>query len=177
MNRRIALIGLACLSLLLATGSGAFSAMSADRSVDVTVVDDSEAYIAIGDTLQCGQGNNAGNKNFVRNQFGTTIETLTLRFTVPQSESGELRVGQGGSVEQIGVGDATTITERSVAPGGGVAVKILPPKQGTASIDALTVEVVEASGDGVEVSVGERRIDVHCTPGSETASGDNQSGQ
>lgn len=46
-RRRLVLLSLAVASLALAAGTGAFTAMSADRGVDVRVADDDSAYIGI----------------------------------------------------------------------------------------------------------------------------------
>jgi hypothetical protein len=45
LGKRIAMVGLVVAAALLAVGTGGFSAMAADRGVEVTVVDDSEAFV------------------------------------------------------------------------------------------------------------------------------------
>ena len=47
MNRYVTFLGVAVVSLVLVTGSGSFSAMSTDRGMEISVVDDENAYLAI----------------------------------------------------------------------------------------------------------------------------------
>lgn len=174
MKRRAALLCLVCASLLLATGSAAFTTTEADRSVEVRVVDDSNAYLAFGESLQCGSGGgNGDNQNVVRNQFPESIQSLTLRFTV-KGESGALKIGKRGSTERLETGESKTIRFTQISPGSGVTVQITSPGKGKEVADNVSVTVIKAIGEGVEVSTDERHFEVSCT---QTASGGTENGE
>lgn len=166
-RRRLALLGLAAASLVLATGSGAFSATSADRGVEVSVVEDDKAYLALGDSLQCGAGSgNQNNRNIVQNQFAeTTIEHLVLTVSVPPEESGEIRIGKTGDTTQIGPGDSTTLTFENIEPGEGATVQVRPPTGNVDSVERVGITVNKAVGDGVDATLMKRNVVVNCSSG------------
>lgn len=75
MIRRLALVlGLTAV-VLLATGTGAFSSVSAERGVDVAVVDDEHAYVAIQNDETVGLSGS--------DQYTHTYLTVRNRFPVP----------------------------------------------------------------------------------------------
>lgn len=176
-HRRIALLGLCAVSLTLMVGSGAFTSTSADRTVSVTVVEDDSAYLGIGDTLQCGVGNGVGdNRNVVTNRFATTtLDQVKVRLSV--AGDGALRVsdspgasgssngnGAGDAFETIDAGDSVEFTY-TLGPGDGATVQVQPPTGNTTVADSVHLEVVEASGDGVDISADARTLNVRCPAG------------
>lgn len=164
MNRRIVLLGLACASLLLASGSGAFTAISADRSVEVSVVDDDEAFLAIPDRdLQCG---NPPENTVVQNHFRSTLDSVVLSVAVPASADTGLKVAAKGgeSPEELSPGGETDIHFPATgisgyAPGEGAVLQVTPTNGTTP--DTVDIDV-EASGGGSDVSVDDRQFDVDC---------------
>ena len=168
MDRRIALLGLVSLALLIAPSTGAFSAMSADRGVDVSVVDDSNAYMAINNDapLQCG--NSSANTLF-QNQFASPLENIEVRVSVPEDATSDIRVSKTGQNQKVTLepGDSTTLEfgtgGTDYNPGTGPVLKIKPVNGETP--EYIMVEIVEATAPGILVTVDQRRFDVHCTKG------------
>jgi hypothetical protein len=162
-RRRIALIGLAAASLMLATGSRAFTSTSADREISVEVVEDGEAYLAFPDEeLKCGNPQGGPQKNtIVRNQLGTSL-SVTVEVSV---SGGDLRIGESnpgsgqGQLEQLSPGEEETLTYH-LGTGQEAAVFIKPPSQGNNNqtvdtADTVHVETV-AVRSGIKISASER---------------------
>lgn len=182
-QRRIALLGLCVVSLTMMVGSGAFTSTSAERPVSVNVVDDDRAYLGVGDTVRCGVGNGVGNnKNVVTNRFATTtLDPVTVRLSV--AGDGALRVsdspGASGSSNENGAGgpfetiDANSSVEftYTLAPGEGATVQIQPPTGNTTAADSIHLKIVEAGGDGVDISTDERTLNVRCPAGQDSKEG------
>ena len=180
MNRRIVLLSAACAAVLLVAGTGGFSAMSAERTVDVAVVDDDSAYlrIATDDPLQCGS---PPNNAVVQNQIGMPLTTVEISVAVPSDEDGEIRVGTdgGGQTTTLAPGERTRLTFDDEYRSGDGPVVTVEPVDGTTPA-VVEVGVSEASGDGMSISVAERSFDVDCARqqnGTPTATSDGGEGQ
>jgi hypothetical protein len=110
LGKRLAIVGFVAAAALLATGTGGFSAMTADRGVEVAVVDDSEAFI--GYESSCAGGD--------------LSVTVTNRFDRTVTESS---VTVAGGTEQVGSldsGEASTVTfgVEEIEPDGPVTVEV-----------------------------------------------------
>ncbi|MFC6953351.1 hypothetical protein [Halorubellus litoreus] len=132
MSRRGWLV-LAAAAVVVATtaGTGAFSAVSAERGIQIAVVDDDRAYLGVAVTANVS-GNDTTARITVTNQFpqGTTLSAVTA------TVDGETVSLTPGSTTLDG-GDSTTGTVANVTCG-----------------DTVTIR---ASGDGVRVEL-EREI-------------------
>jgi len=162
------LLGLTAL-IGLAVSSGGFTSVSADRTTEIAVVEDDQAYLGIADELQCGAGNGVGqNKNAVVNRLpGAPINSITIVATIPTSETGELRIGPGGPAEQIGPGESTQfVLDGPFTPGESATIQIKPPTGNVSAAETVVFEKVRASGAGIEVAVDDRDINVNCPPGN-----------
>lgn len=175
ISRRTLLVGLLATSLIAVVGTSGFSAVSADRPVQVSVVDDEDAYLAFPDEeLQCGnpqdgssnsssQNSMAASNTVVRNQFGTGLDSVTLEVSV---SSGKLRIGKGPKdVEQLESShDSKVITYHNLAAGDAARLRVLPPRdrQNVTVASTVNVESIEAEGDGIAVSADKRTFDVDC---------------
>ncbi|WP_227131109.1 hypothetical protein [Halorubellus salinus] len=120
MSRRGWLVlGAAVVVLATTTGTGAFSAVNAERGIQVAVVDDDSAYLGVAITANA-TGNNTTATITVRNQFsdGTTLTTVTATSdddivsltpgttTLASGESGT------GTVENVTCGETVVIQAR-----------------------------------------------------------------
>lgn len=132
MSRRGWLVlGAAAVVLATTAGTGAFSAVNAERGIQVTVVDDDDAYLGVAITAN-GTENNTTAMVRVTNQFpdGTTLTTVT-------ATSDDETVSLTPGARTLDTGDASTETLSSVTCG-----------------DTITIR---ASGDGISVEL-EREI-------------------
>lgn len=75
-GRYVAVAGLALAVVLLAAQTGAFSAIAADRDVQVTVVDDQSAYLGVETDPVSVPGNTTTSATLatVTNRFGSSID-------------------------------------------------------------------------------------------------------
>ena len=178
MNRRIILLSAACAAVLLVAGTGGFSAMSAERTVDVAVVDDDSAYLRIAndDPLQCGS---PPENAVVQNQIGMPLTTVEISVAVPSDEDGEIRVGTngGGQTSTLAPGEHKRLTFDDEYRSGDGPVVTIEPVDGTTP-EVVEIGVIEVSGDGMSISVAERTFTVDCaTQRSETPTGTSDGGE
>jgi hypothetical protein len=156
----------------MALGVGSYSSVSAERSASVSVVEADEAYLAFADGLQCGAGGGVGdNDEFVKNQFAgnTTIEYVEVEVT---AKGGSVRVGTGGPATQLSQGASTHLTfEGPYEPGEAAGIQVKPPNGNVSGADGLAVELVEASGPGVDVAETSLTYEVSCPGGSDDTPG------
>jgi hypothetical protein len=139
----LCVIGLLAACLLSTVGTGGFTNVSADRQVDVSVVDDSNAYLRMPDgPLACGE------TAIVENQFEQRLDRVTFDVVI---EGGELRVDHRDSEAY------------SLAPGESLTVELRPPADPNVTVaEKLHVEDIGAQGEGVVVSVDRRTFRVDC---------------
>lgn len=112
-------------------GTGGFSAVSADRGVDVTVADDDHAYFGV-DRSPSGTANGTTNLTVtVANRFGTStvLESVTLTATLD---------GTTKRLSAISAGESKEATLRNVSCDGYVAIR--------------------ATGDSVDISLSREVI-------------------
>ena len=167
MNRHVMLLGVAVASLMLATGSGSFSAMSADRDVEISVVDDENAYLAIqnDEPLRCG---NPPRNTLLRNQFDATLDSITAEVSVPAEEESALTVKARGAdtKHHLSPGESAEIAFEGAGDGGydpGEGPRLRVTLENGTTPDSLGISISRASGVGVTVSVDERTFDVDCS--------------
>jgi hypothetical protein len=143
-RRRIALIVLAAASLMLATGSSAFTSTSADREISIEVVEDDEAYL--GQTWH--ELDRCGNQDLVtiENRFGTELTEVDVIIV----DSEHINPVIKSEPEKIGAGDAATI-------------KINPrsPENASQDIERTVTVKIEAKGPAF-VETGQKTLDVNC---------------
>jgi len=170
-RRRLVAVFALCVAVGLAFGVGGYSTASPDRSVNVTVAEPSEAYLAFGERLQCGPGSAGDDQTLVRNRLpeNTTVEQIDI--TV-QAVGGYARVGPEGEVQQLRPGKALDLTVGgSYDPGDAAEIRVNPPTTSNVSgADSLRVQLDAATGPNVDVSGGEQTYAVDC-PGTYSASG------
>ncbi len=143
-RRQIALLGLAVASLMLATGSGAFTSTSADRGVSVSVVEDDRAYLS----HSWHELDRCGNQDLVTitNRFSTTLTEVNV--TVVDSEGVTPEINN--EPEQLGPGESAT-------------VKINPhaPENASQEIERSVTVTIEAEGPA-SVEIGQEQLEVNC---------------
>lgn len=167
MNRRIrrifAVLTL-CAAVSLSFGVSGYSSVSAERGVSVTVVEPEEAYLAFGDSLQCGMGGGTGDNNeFIHNQFGSNTTIEHIRVTVT-AIGGYIRVGTGGRATNLSEGESTELTfSGQYEPGESASIQVKPPGGNVTAADELAVELLEATGEGVRVTDTQQTYDVFCS--------------
>jgi len=170
-RRRLVAVFALCVAVGLALGVGGYSTISPDRSVNVTVAEPSEAYLAFGERLQCGPGSAGDDQTLVHNRLpeNTTVEQIDI--TV-QAIGGYARVGTGGRVRRLPPGKARGLTvQGSYDPGSVAKIRVNPPTTDNVSgADSLRVQLDAATGPNVDISGGERTYAVDC-PGTDGASG------
>lgn len=176
-RRRIALLMLCAVSLSMIVGTSAFTSTSPERSVNVDVVEDESAYLAIqsGTTLQCG---NPGRNTILQNQFVTALDEVTVEVRNPATSEESIRVSPkgDGKKEKLVPGESTRIEfDGSYSSGDGLRLQINPVQGATP--DAVYIAVVDATGDGMTVSADERKFSVDCASEDDTGdSGDDDDG-
>lgn len=154
-RRSLVVLAAALLALTLVSGTGGFSSVAAERSVNVAVADDDRALVGIEAERvdRCG-GNQVALT--VSNRVGTDLHTVEatvldgrsdLRATVTDTPSG-LGVGESGAI----MIQVTPATPASGDAGNRDAV------DGTITVQLMVV------GDGVRVTLT-RSVPVEC-PGS-----------
>jgi hypothetical protein len=144
----------ACAALSLAVGAGAFTSVSADRGVEVSVVDDDEAMLGIetaggGDTVKSDNNPETQPVMTFHNRFGEDIEldvTVSERDGKPKLKSSRLDPASG----ELGSGDPATLYAKINCNNGD------PPPSEDWSV------TIEADGETVSVETTET-ITVECT--------------
>lgn len=131
--------------LLLVFGTAGFSAMSADRGVDVSVVDDDDAYVGIetvGDDVYDGDRITLLT---VTNQFATDVEGLDVEVVDGSDAIGDETVKPEAT--SLGVGQRTDVTAECT----------MEDREGSVELE-ITGEAGGASFDIV------REVEVDCSP-------------
>jgi hypothetical protein len=150
MIRRSAVV-LAALALLVVTGTGGLSTVTADRTAEVAVVPDDRAYLGVQTTdRSLVTGTHAVGIVDLRNRFGADLTDVdvTLRGDDATPPLVVQDVDEPGS---LGSGHSDTVTATVACDAGN-----------TTTTETWTVSVT-ASGDGVSVAL-ERPITVTCEP-------------
>jgi len=158
MNRPLRLLSVLFAVGAVATlvlGAAGFTTVEANRTVDVAVVDDDEAYLGIPDTVSCDDNNQA----VVTNRFATSVD-IKAEIAVPAEDEDSIRVND----REISDGETTEISEDAIGPGEAMRVDFKPKvvNNSTRAPDTITIGVVEARGDGIEATVDEREVDISC---------------
>ncbi|WP_435067013.1 hypothetical protein [Haloplanus sp. C73] len=170
--RRLTVVLALCVVASMSFGVGGYSSVDADRNVSVSVVEDEDAYLAFDDSLGCGVGNNV----LVRNQFvgNTTIERIEVDVT---AVGGYVRVGVRGPGTQLAPGDSTQLTFLGpYEPGDAARMQVKPPTGNVSGADSLNIELLEATGQGVSVSVATQSYVVNCPGGPSKSTGNDGQG-
>jgi hypothetical protein len=146
----------------MALGVGSYGSMSAERSVNVSVVPSESAYLGVTDELRCG----TSGTDLIRNQFGpnVTIEHIEIEVT---AVDGYVRVGADGPATRLAPGESVDLSFRGPYAAGDTAeLRVEPPTGNVSGADDLRIELVEARGTGVSVSGVVRSYDVNCPSGA-----------
>lgn len=149
---KLASVVLAFAAVSLAVGTGAFSAASADRGVEVAVVDDEQAMLGIdGGPHAFRNGNEVRELLTVTNRFSESV-TVTIEIDEPGGKSPKLMSG-GARTVALSPGDSHTIDPKiQCSSTGGTAL----PRSETWNVS------VTAEGDSVHVDT-EAELEVVCT--------------
>ena len=151
-RRSLVVLAAALLAVTLVSGTGGFSSAAAERSVDVAVAEDDEAFVGVetGDIGRCG-GNQVALT--VTNRFHTDLHTVEARVV---DDSSDIRAEVMETPHHLGSGEdgdvvvrVTPATPADEDAGNGDAV------DGTIHVH-LTVE-----GDGTTVELT-RPVPVEC---------------
>lgn len=161
-RRRIALLLLCAVAVSLTVGSGAFTSTTAERSVDVDVVGDDEAYMTLeyGDTVSVDADDANGTVTdeylTVRNRFSQAVD-IEVTASVTRGDGVDVTVDDG--MADLGVGQAASFDITGECAGrSGEYTR-------TVSFD------VTATGEGVSAETTRERtvtLEVTC-PADETA--------
>ena len=145
----LALAGIAVMSL--AFGTGAFTSVSAERGVSVSVVDDDRAYV----------GYNS-NDVMVTDHEDTDLVTVTNRFA-SDIEIEDVSVGSSDSIEE----SALAVDDGPITPGESASITWDEPDCSVLTQSTVTM-TVEVAGAGVWAKIyGDtttREFDVTCAP-------------
>jgi len=159
MTRRWLYGGLVVLALSLLVSTGSFSAVSADRGVDVTVADDDDAFLGI--TLESpvlDNGRHDGTElAAIQNRFGTPLTEIEVTITGDDTQSPKLLPQGTPDVDvpdTLGPGDNGVIeADIQCSNAGGSGPTEDWQIHVSASSDSATVELtrtvtVECTGEG-----------------------------
>jgi hypothetical protein len=114
--RTLAVVVGALLVVGTTVGTGGFSAMNADRGVDITVVDDDRAYLGV-DRSPSGTANGTTNLTVtITNRLGsgTTLESVTLTATLDDASK---------RLDSIQTGELKEATLRGVSCDGYIEIR------------------------------------------------------
>lgn len=146
MNHRRAILALFALAALIA-GTAGYTTIQAERSVDVAVADEGEAFLAVeavSPTPEIRNGS-AGTAFVVTNQLGRQVD-LTVRESYADGSVGLGAVADGGRETTIGDGNSNDVTARC-----------------TGTTDGTLEVTVRAESDDGEISVRiVRSTEVDC---------------
>lgn len=111
--RHLAVVCLVVASLALAVGAGGFSSAAADRSIEVAVVSDEEAFLGFEQTLS-NTNTTTGTTDVevtITNQFapGTTLETIEVTVDGRTARLGPLHSGEKATEHFTDVDCGSTI--------------------------------------------------------------------
>jgi len=151
MNYRRMLLALFVLAAAV-VGNAGYTTIRADRSVDVAVANDENAYLAFSDAGadDAIQNGTTGTARTIDNQLGQEIR---LRGTEEDSDAGVSFVGL----------NASSGTSEEVSVGAGETAEVIV--ECTDSDDGDVTIAFTAEGDGILVETT-RTIDVNCEPAS-----------
>lgn len=144
MNHRRAILALFALAALIA-GTAGYTTIQAERSVDVAVADEGEAFLAVEGQAPTVENGSAGTAFVVTNQLGRQVD-LTIRESYADGSVGLGAVADGGRETRIGDGNSTDVTARC-----------------TGTTDGTLEVTVRAESDDGEISVRiVRSTEVDC---------------
>lgn len=134
-------------------GTTGFAAMSADRGIEVSVVDDDSAYLAVNQTADTVPPDNETTVIELENRFGIDLDTVTVDTVRVADENANVTVETFSGPkdhEGVGAGEAAPVTVT-------LSCTAAEPASVTLAFD------VRASGEGVDLSTTYER-DVTCDP-------------
>ena len=144
MNHRRAILALFALAALIA-GTAGYTTIQAERSVDVAVADEGEAFLAVEGQAPTVENGSAGTAFVVTNQLGRQVD-LTIRESYADGSVGLGAVADGGRETRIGDGSPKNVTARC-----------------TGTTDGTLEMTVRAESDDGEISVRiVRSTEVDC---------------
>jgi hypothetical protein len=144
MNHRSIVVGLFVVAAAV-LGTAGYDAVQSDRSVDVTVAPDQEAYLALDRPGEPIQNGTSGDILYVENRFETAVDVTLEEYT-----------GDTESVPEQGLNRTTDI-----GPGERVALSATCATAGTYEVQVdLHAESVDQN---VTVTVTDEPIEVECT--------------
>lgn len=144
MNHRRAILALFALAALIA-GTAGYTTIQAERSVDVAVADEGEAFLAVEGQAPTVENGSAGTAFVVTNQLGRQVD-LTVRESYADGSVGLGAVADGGRETRIGDGSPKNVTARC-----------------TGTTDGTLEVTVRAESDDGEISVRiVRSTEVDC---------------
>ena len=144
MNHRRAILALFALAALIA-GTAGYTTIQAERSVDVAVADEGEAFLAVEGQAPTVENGSAGTAFVVTNQLGRQVD-LTIRESYADGSVGLGAVADGGRETRIGDGNSKDVTARC-----------------TGTTDGTLEVTVRAESDDGEISVRiVRSTEVDC---------------
>lgn len=144
MNHRRAILALFALAALIA-GTAGYTTIQAERSVDVAVADEGEAFLAVEGQAPTVENGSAGTAFVVTNQLGRQVD-LTVRESYADGSVGLGAVADGGRETTIDDGNSTDVTARC-----------------TGTADGTLEVTVRAESDDGEISVRiVRSTEVDC---------------
>lgn len=158
LGKRLALAGFVVTAVLIATGTGGFSAMAADRSLQVSVVEDEHAFLGIEVVEREGT---VGNTQFtlleLTDNFGQDVDVDEVTVA---SEDAPIEVELPSEATSTD-GDFLAMDDTLDVP-----VSCTEPTDGAVDV---TLHIV-ASGTGVTV-VKDKTVGVECSPPAESNPG------
>lgn len=137
----------------LVLGAAGFTTVEANRTVDVAVVDDDEAYIGIPEEVTPG----TEPQPIATNRFATDVE-ITAKIAVPAGQGGDIVV-ERKTLES----GSTAVIERNVDSGERMEVTFSRNIVGNETEplpEHISIELTDVQGDNIEASVGERTVEV-----------------
>ena len=143
----------------LVLGAAGFTTVEANRTVDVAVVDDDEAYIGIPEKVTPG----TKPQSIATNRFATDVE-ITAKIAVPATTNGDIVVQTEARKEILEESEKPIkVTEEDVGPGEPMEVTFSRNTEGNNTEplpEHINIKLTDVQGDNIEASVGERTVEV-----------------
>lgn len=154
--RKFALVGLVASGFLALLATGGFSAANADRSVEVAVAEDENAFLGIPDKVECGQ-----EATVVENQLHTDIDVTV---TVSVRGQGELQIKKptGTTYTQLDSSNEERFTYNSLDPGDEARLELKPPVENVTTAEKLELVAVKATWSEGVTTLEPRTVHVSC---------------
>lgn len=143
MRHRRLILALFVLATVI-TGTAGYSAIQAERSVDVTVADNENAYLAVESLDQSVENGSTGDALRVTNQFGREVD-LSVQETDTTGSVAYESLKDSGNEVALGAGDKVSVVVRCRGTSDGTLDVMLFAESDDNELSVRTMQEVDIS--------------------------------